>query len=181
MSFGLGGPAPFGFIFAAVAAVILIAAWVILASSRLVQGGVVERPERVPQLYGYTMCLIGLLWALNSALGLIESAQALTAPAYHNQNEFGIEPSITSLEAFRLTYDRARRLGSVEPGQSKLDTVSEAELKRRFDTYRADRIAATEVEARQALFTKGLSLLLAGALFAFHWRWLRRHVAAPAT
>ena len=180
-SFAIAGPGPFGFMFAAVAALVLIAAWVILASSRFVQGGVVERPERVPQLYGYTMCLIGLLWALNSTVGLIESAQALSAPAYHNQNEFGIEPSITSFEAFRLTYDRARRLSSVGPGEPKLDTVPEAELKRRYDTYRAERIAATEVEARQALVTKGLSLLLAVAVFAFHWHWLRRRVAAPAS
>ena len=181
MSFGFAGPGPFGFIFATVGAVVLIAAWIILAGSRFVQGGVVERPERVPQLYGYTMCLIGLLWALSSIVGLVESTQALSAPAYHNQNEYGIEPSITSFEAFRLTYDRARRFSSAEPSQSKLDTVPEVELKHRYDIYRADRIAATEVEARQALVTKGLSLLLAVGLFAFHWRWLRRRGAAPAT
>jgi hypothetical protein len=181
VSFGFAGPGPAGFIFAAGAAIVLIAAWIILASSRFVQGGVVERPERVPQLYGYTMCLIGLLWALSSIIGLVGSVQELTAPAYHNQNEFGIEPSITSFEAFRLTYDRARRFSAADPSESKLDTVPEVELKRRYDVYRADRIAATEVAARQALVTKGLSLLLAAGLFAFHWHWLRRRVAAPAT
>ena len=181
MSVGFSGPGPFGFVFATVAAVIVIAAWIILAGSRFVQGGVVERPERVPQLYGYTMCLVGLLWALSSIIGLVESAQALAAPAYHRQNEFGIEPSISSFEAFRLTYDRARRFSAPDPRESKLDTVPEAELRRRFEIYRADRIAATEVEARQALVTKGMSLLLAAGLFAFHWRWLRRKSIAPAT
>ena len=181
MSVGFSGPGPFGFVFATVAAVIVIAAWIILAGSRFVQGGVVERPERVPQLYGYTMCLVGLLWALSSIIGLVESAQALAAPAYHRQNEFGIEPSISSFEAFRLTYDRARRFSAPDPRESKLDTVPEAELRRRFEIYRADRIAATEVEARQALVTKGMSLLLAAGLFAFHWRWLRRQIIAPAT
>ena len=51
-----------------VAVLILTAAWVVLASSRFVQGGVVERPERVPQLYGYTVCLIALIWGLVSAV-----------------------------------------------------------------------------------------------------------------
>jgi hypothetical protein len=120
-------------------------------------------------------------WALSSIVGLVGTVQELTAPAYHNQNEFGIEPSITSFEAFRLTYDRARRFSAADPSESKLDTVPEVELKRRYDVYRADRIAATEVAARQALVTKGLSLLLAAGLFAFHWHWLRRRVAAPAT
>ncbi len=172
--------APFGFGVAAVIAVVLILAFVILAGSRFIQGGVVERPERVPQLYGYTACLIGLIWALSSIVGLVESAQALAAPAYHRQNEFGIDPSITSFEAFRITYDRARRFSGPDPSESKLDTVPETELRRRYETFRRDRIAATEVEARQALVKDTVSLLLAAGLFAFHWRWLRRRVAAPA-
>ena len=179
VTMGFGGPGPFGFALTTIVVVILIATWVILAGSRFVQGGVVERPERVPQLYGYTACLVGLLWALGSVVGLVESVQALAAPAYHRQNEYGIEPSISSFEAFRLTYDRARRFNSADPRESKLDTVPEAELRRRYETYRADRIAATEVEARQSLVTKSVSLLLAVGLFAFHWRWLRRRESVP--
>lgn len=181
MSFGYSlGSGPFGMLFTAIAAIVLIAAWVILAGSRFVQGGVVERPERVPQLYGYTACLVGLLWALSSIIGLVESAQALASPAYHHENEYGFEPSITSFEAFRLTYDRARQFSSPNPSESKLDSVPETELKRRYETYRADRIAATEVEARQALVRQLVSLLLATGLFAFHWRWLRRREGTPA-
>jgi hypothetical protein len=180
VSFGIAGPGPFSFIFPALAALVLVAAWIILAGSRFIQGGVVERPERVPQLYGYTMCLVGLLWGLSSAVGLVGSVQDLSTPLYRNQNEFGIEPSITSFESFRLTYDRARRFSSADPGESKLDTVPEPELRRRYEAYRADRIAANEVEARQALVTKGISLLLAAALFAFHWRWLRRRAPEAA-
>ena len=138
-----------------------------------------ERPERIPQLYGYTACLIGLFWALSSVLAIVESAQALSAPAYHAESDYGLEPSITSFEAFRLTYDRARRFGSADPSQASLDSVPEVELRSRYDTYRTDRIAATEVRARQALIKEGLSLLLAIGLFAFHWRWLRQH--RPAT
>jgi hypothetical protein len=180
VSLGTDGPGPFGGVGpVAAAAVMLIAAWVILAGSRFVQGGVVERPERVPQLYGYTMCLVGLLWALGSLVSLVESAQALAAPAYHRASEFGIEPSVTSFEAFRLTYDRARRFSAPDPTQTQLDSVPEAELRRRYATFRADRIAATEAEARRALVTKGVSLLLGAGLFAFHWRWLRRRVGGP--
>jgi len=181
VSFGFDGPGPFGFVMSAVAAVVLIAAWVILAGSRFVQGGVVERPERVPQLYGYTACLVGLLWALGSVVGLVESGLALAAPAHQRGNEYGVEPSVTSFEAFRLTYDRARRFNAPDPREATLDTLPEAELRRRYEAYRADRIATAEVEARQGLVTGTVSLLLAAGLFAFHWRWLRRRSGAPAT
>ena len=179
MTTGFGGADTLGFVFSVAAALVVIAAWVILAGSRFVQGGVVERPERVPQLYGYTACLIGLIWALGSLVGIVESAQTLAAPVYNNQNVYGLEPSISSLEAFRLTYDRARRFGAAGPSDGKLDTLPEAELRRRYETYRADRIAATSVEARQSLVKDAVSLLLAAALFAFHWRWLRRRAYAP--
>jgi hypothetical protein len=181
VAFGPGDSSSFGFFPIAIAAVLLVMAWVILAGTRFVQGGVVERPDRVPQLYGYTMCLVGLLWALASVVGVVESAQALAAPVYHQQNMFGMEPSISSFEAFRMTYDRARRFSAPDPAVAKIDTLPEAELRRRFETYRADKITATLVQQRQELITKLVSLLLAAAVFVFHWRWLRRRFGAIAT
>jgi hypothetical protein len=175
-----GGLASVDFYVAAIAAIALIGAWVILASSRFVQGGVVERPERVPQLYGYTVCLISLMWALASVSGIVENMMTLSAPEYHQGNDYGMQPSITSFENFRLTYDRARRFGAGDPGTAKLDTLPEAELQRRFTAYRTDRIAAIRVEARQSMISRIVSLLLALGLFVFHWRWLKRRASMPS-
>lgn len=79
ISFADDGPGGFGLFFSSVSAFVLIAAWVILAASRFVHGGVVERPERVPQLYGYTVCLIALIWGLASALSIVDDARSLFA------------------------------------------------------------------------------------------------------
>lgn len=160
-----------GLLFAALAAILLVAAWVLVASSRFIQGGTVERSDRVPQLYGYTVCLIALLWGLISIVALIDNAFTLSSPVYHSQGQFGFEPSITSVEAFRLSYDRMRPDG-------KRDSIPEAELRQRYAAYRADRIAATQIAARQALVTQAISLFLALGLFVVHWRWLRRRPAA---
>jgi hypothetical protein len=164
-----------GFFGSAVVGIVLIAAWVILASSRFVQGGVVERPERVPQLYGYTVCLVTLIWALVSAVAIIDASLTLNAPLYRGDRMYGgFEPSVSSFEAFRTTYDMSRRMMTRDPDSAKLDTIPEPELRRRFDALRADRMERNSVEARRSLITSTLSLLLAAALFAFHWRWLRR-------
>ena len=168
---------PFSFVFVIILAVILIAAWVILAGSRFIQGGIVERPERVPQLYGYTVCLVALLWGVTTLISLVQNVQSLSAPELrHSSMGFDIEPSVTSFEAFRATYDRARRFASSEPN-TKLDTVPETELRRRYEGLRADRIQRNTVEARQEIVRDVISLLIAAALFVFHWRWLRRRVA----
>jgi hypothetical protein len=165
---------PFALTFSIVAALLLIAAWVILASSRFVQGGVVERPERVPQLYGYTVCLIALIWGLMSAVSIVENALSFSAPELRGASEYNWgEPSVTSFEAFRATYDRARRMGA-DPRDTRLDSVPEPELRRRYEALRADRIRRARFEARREIIIDTLSLAIASALFAFHWRWLRR-------
>lgn len=167
-----GGGDPFGLFLPVLAALVLVAAWVILAGSRFVQGGIVERPERVPQLYGYTVCLIGLVWALTSVMGIVRSGLALSAPAYQRQNDFA-EPSVTSFETFRLSYDRTRRFLNPQTGAVQLDSVPAAELRRRYDAYRSDHIERVEVQAKQSLITQMVSLLIAVGIFVFHWRWLR--------
>jgi hypothetical protein len=168
----------FGLGFSIVAGLILISAWIILASSRLVQGGVVERPERVPQLYGYAVCLIALIWALVSTVSIIQNTLSLSAPELRGSSDFGWEPSVTSFEAFRATYDRARRMG-MDPRDARVDSVPEPELQRRYQALRADRIQRARFEARRDIIGASLSLMIAVLLFAFHWRWVRRALTGP--
>ena len=136
-----------------------------------------ERPERVPQLYGYTVCLIALIWALVSAVSLVDDSLSLSAPELRGTSEFNswAEPSVTSFEAFRATYDRARRMGI--PDAQRMDTIPEPELRRRYEGLREDRIRRGRYEARREIITDALSLVIAAALFAFHWRWLRRRAS----
>jgi hypothetical protein len=173
MFVGTDLPGTFGFFFAIIAAILVVAAWVILAGSRFIQGGVVERPERVPQLYGYTVCLISLLWALASVTSIVDNALSLSAPELRGSTEYGWEASVSSFEAFRTTYDRARQYSAPNPTDVKLDSLSEAELRRRFEALRADRIRRGRYEAHHQLLLGALSLLISAALFVFHWRWLR--------
>lgn len=169
---------PFGVILPVVLAVVLIAAWVILAGSRFVQGGVVERPERVPQLYGYTVCLIALVWGLSSVVAIIENGLSFSAPEFRKPSQFGWEPSVTSFEAFRTSYDRYRMM-STDPREARPDSIPEAELRKRYETFRADLIRRGRYESQRNLIVASFSLVLAVALFAFHWRWLRR-MASPS-
>ena len=175
MAFGIEGPngGPLGFLFVAVLAVVLIAAWIILAGSRFVQGGVVERAERVPQLYGYTVCLIGLIWTLSSAASLLENLLERGDPALATPSQFTWgEPSVTSFEAFRATYDRAQRFGPGDATATPADSVPEPELRRRYEALRADRIAQVRFQTRNGIVLDIVSLLVGSALFLFHWRWL---------
>ncbi len=182
MGYSVGGGSieTFGLFVSVVVAVVLIATWVILAGSRFVQGGVVERSDRVPQLYGYTLCLVGLLWALLSVVAIVEDVMTMTAPDLPAANEFNYgDASISSFEAFRATYDRSRRFASGgDPSQVNLDSIPEPELRRRYEALRADRIRQVNFRARAGITTSIVSLFIGAALFVFHWRWLRRRTVA---
>lgn len=171
-------PGMLGFFGSAVVGIAVIAAWVILASSRFVQGGVVERPERVPQLYGYTVCLVSLIWALASATTIVGSLLTLSAPEYRDNNQYGpFEPSVSSFEAFRTTYDQSRRMMSPD-ARERPDSLDDTELRRRYEAIRADRIRRNTVESHRSLVTSTIALVIAALLFAFHWRWLSRVAGA---
>ena len=54
------------------------------------------------------------------------------------------------------------------------DTLSTAELRRRYEALRADRIAQMSYSASQRIVKHTLLILLAIGLFATHWRWVQR-------
>lgn len=85
------------------------------------------------------------------------------------------EPTVSSFEAFRISYDRTRQI-SASPNAPAPEPIAEDELRRRYDAMRADRIERTRVAAHRSLAKGGFTLLLAGILFLIHWRWLRRRV-----
>lgn len=170
----LSGSSPFGTFFTIIIVLVLIATWVILATSRFTQGGIVERPERVPQLYGYTVCLIALAIAIVSITGIVGSAFDLATPTTATDSEFGFEPSVSSFEAYRSTYDRERRMTSFGGGTVAPDTTPEHVLRERYEALRNDRVERVIVRAHRALLTDSFGLLLAIVLFVFHWRWVRR-------
>jgi hypothetical protein len=152
---------------------IVLLLWLLLARSTFLQGDDMERPSRVAQLYGYTVCLIAVVVFLISTNSMLENAFALSNPLQTRESEFGFEPSVSSFESYRATYDRERQMRSGPDAPAVRDSVPETVLRARYEVLRADRISRARFQAQRALATSTLSLILAIALFAIHWRWLR--------
>jgi len=164
----------FAFLFIVLLVLLGIATWMILAASRFTQGGVVERPERVPQLYGYAVCLVAVIVALFSVIAIVGSAFSAVAPQLNLDSEYSIEPSVSSFEAFRATYGRELGTLGADRTQPRADSIPEPELRRRYDALRAERVERTRLRSMRSLVTGVIALLIALALFVTHWRWLRR-------
>lgn len=163
----------FFILFTLVPLIFLLALWLLFARSAFLQGDDMERPSRVAQLYGYTVCLIAVVVFLASTNSLLENAFTLANPLQSRESDYGIEPSVSSLESYRATYDRERQLRAGPGGAVAADSVPEAVLRARYEVLRGDRIQRVRFQAQRALATSTLALILAIALFVIHWRWLR--------
>jgi hypothetical protein len=138
----------------------------------------VERTERVPQIYGYAVCLIAVVVILMSINTLVNQAFALSDPVV-TAGRYGWDGgvSLTSFEAFRATRaargeapTRPRAEGGAEPAPAE---PTEAELRAEYEALRSDRVSRVTFEARQDMTRSGVLLLVAIALFWWHWRWVR--------
>ncbi len=127
-----------------------------------------DKPNRIAQVYGYTVCLVALIVALISLTGvlnaLFERANPLQVDRYGG--------ALTSFDAYKVTRSTTDAV--------RQDAVPDAVLRQRYDALVADRIATTRYKTGKTLMTSGILLLAAIGLFGFHWRWVRRLNGAAA-
>lgn len=67
-----------------------------------------EKASRVPQVYGYTVCVIAVVTFLICATVIVNNVFDLANPI---QAGYGLESSLSSFEAYQATYQRDQRAG----------------------------------------------------------------------
>jgi hypothetical protein len=151
-----------------------IGLWLLLARSSLVRGGSMERPERVPQLYGYTVCLVAIVVLLTSVSNMVKQSFAIADPLTSEDNFSWAEPALTSFEAYKATRN-VTFPGATNDNREAVQRPepTEPELRTRYEALRADRVRTVRHQAQRALTSSGLLFLVAVALFWWHWRWVR--------
>lgn len=171
---------------AVLAAVLLLLAWLFVSATLALRGDNVEKPNRIPQFYGFTVCLLAIIVGLITIASIIGTLFDRANPL-DSSGTFG--ESLTSFAAFKAT-DAARLVlvespvagAGVQPHANDSTRVrSDSSLRVEYDARVADRVAHVRYDTNKSLVTNGLLLLAAIVLFAIHWKWLRRmHDAAPA-
>jgi hypothetical protein len=169
-----GAPSSFGAA-AMILLILLVVLWFIIATAAALKGDAVEPPNRVAQMYGYTVCLVAVILGVTSMASIVEAAFDRAHPL---QTEYSYGASLTSFEAYRATHARERMLGPSEAATP--DTASDATLQRRYDALVADRLAASSYRTSKTFVTSGIMFVVSAILFLVHWRWLRR-MPGPGT
>jgi hypothetical protein len=140
----------------------------------------------VAQVYGYAVCLITVIVMLVSVKGIIDAAFDLSDPIRAHGGAYGRSGRpLTNFELYKMDARREtvrdRRPDSDARGATADTVSSDADLRRMYEAEREAQIGNTRFQATRSLFSGLLFIILAGALFLIHWRWLRGITSAPAT
>jgi hypothetical protein len=137
--------------------------------------------SRIPQAYGYAVCLITVIVMLIGIKQVVDAAIDLSDPIRAEGSRMG--RTLTNFEVYKVENKRQaiERTGggptpaSVVPPKSATDSVaSDAELRRLYDAERETAIGNAKFRATRSLVGNLLLIILAGVLFGIHWRWLKR-------
>jgi len=149
--------------------------------------------NRIAQAYGYAVCFITVIVMLVAIKSVVDSAFDLSDPIRAESNRFGRDtPSLTSFELYKIQSRRTPTFSSTDgsvmvapagggsvpakatPAKAAADTLSDTELRRRYDAEREGVIGNTRFSATRSLVGNFLLILLAAVLFVVHWRWLKK-------
>jgi hypothetical protein len=152
--------------------------------------------NRIAQMYGYAVCFITVIVMLIAIKQVVDSAFDLSDPIRAENGGFGRgTPALTSFELYKIQSRRSPVFSSPDgsvmmqrggggpattttPAKAPADTVSDAELRRRYDAEREGVIGNTRFTATRSLVGNFLLILLAAVLFVVHWRWLKKRTDA---
>jgi hypothetical protein len=156
--------------------------------------------NRIAQAYGYAVCFITVIVMLIAIKSVVDSAFDLSDPIRAESNRFGRDtPALTSFELYKIQSRRSPTFSSTDGAvmatrggavpvqvpvttttttKAATDTVSDAELLRRYNAEREGVIGNTRFTATRSLVGNFLLILLAAVLFVVHWRWLKRRTDA---
>lgn len=149
--------------------VLLLLAWLLMSATNALRGDTMERPNRMSQFYGFTVCLLAIVVGLVTISSMIGATFDRANPLESN-GMFG--ESLTSFGAYKAT-NRPRFIVQ-RSGRDSGTVVTDSSLRVEYDNRVRDRLAHVRYETSKSLVTNGLLLVLAIILFGLHWRWLRR-------
>ena len=139
--------------------------------------------SRISQAYGYAVCFITVIVMLIAIKGLVDAAFDLSDPIRAEGGRMG--RPLTNFELYKM---ETRRQGPIRNGPavagqtvSPDSVLSDTDLKRLYDAEREAAAGNARFRAIRSLVGNLLLIVLAGALFGMHWRWLRARDSIPTT
>lgn len=138
-----------------------------------------EKPHRVAQFYGYTVCLVTVITFLISVTSLTNAIIDLGDPLHASQSYSREKtPSLASFENYKMDVLRAPQK---EGETAKAAYVPDDQtLRAMYEAAKTDKIQFAQHQANRSIIVDILLIVICVVLFGTHWRWMRKLARAEA-
>lgn len=139
-----------------------------------------DKQNRMPQIYGYLMCLVAVITFIICLANIIPSIMDLgdplhAGPVWVNQNS----PSLASYENYKM--DVLKSTNKENSGSSPSYLPDEQTLRVMYESAKADRIQSVVHSSVRSIIVSSIIILISIVLFITHWNWMRRLSKQQAT
>jgi hypothetical protein len=133
------------------------------------------KPNRMPQVYGYLVCLVTVITFLICVTTLVNSITDLGDPLHAGYTPQG-SPSLASFNNYKM--DILRSQPESKDTTKTTFTPDDLTLREMYEAAKADKIQKVKHEAHKSITVSSLLIILCAILFTTHWIWMRRLVRA---
>jgi len=124
-----------------------------------------EARQRIPQLYGYAICLVAVITFLINLAALITAVFDLSDPL-HSDPRHVEAPSLASFEIYKVDIQASLNQGQPVPDDATLQVM--------FEAAKNDRIQSVRFASKRSITISAILIALCFMLFVTHALWLRR-------
>lgn len=122
-----------------------------------------EKKTKIPQVYGYAVCIVAIITILISVADVITSVIDASDPLY----AWGDDQRLSSFENFKVdALKSGKNEASYVPDDSTLRTM--------YEDAKNHKIRRVKHQTTKSIIVSSILIVLSTALFIIHWRWMRK-------
>lgn len=126
-----------------------------------------EKPHRIAQIYGYSVCLASVITFLISLSSLVGALVDLSDPLHA---EWGWGRNLESFEAYKV--DVLSSLQGREHSSTPVFVPDDQTIRTMYEAAKANRIQLVRFRVARSLTVNTLLLVASIGLFVAHWVWM---------
>jgi hypothetical protein len=132
-----------------------------------------EKSQRMPQIYGYIVCLVSVITMIiclsNFIPAIIDLGDPLhSGPVFASQNS----PSLASFENYKMDILKSNAKEGAENSQAYLP--DDKTIMVMYEAAKSDRIVTATHQSRRTIIVTSIVMIFSIALFITHWMWMRK-------
>ena len=122
-----------------------------------------EKKTKIPQVYGYAVCIVAIITILISVAVLINSVIDASDPLY----AWGDDQRLSSYENFKVD--------ALKSGKNEASYVpDDATIRTMYEDAKNHKIRRVKHQTTKSIIVSSILIVLSLTLFITHWRWMRK-------